>query len=98
MIILYQFSIFFYTQLLRIASLFNPKAKQWIEGRKNAFAYLDKNLSSSDELIWFHCASLGEFEQGKPLMERLKKEQPHYKILVTFFSPSGYELIGRAHV
>ncbi len=92
MVILYQFSIFLYTQLLRIASLFNPKAKQWIEGRKNTFAYLDENLSSSDELIWFHCASLGEFEQGKPLMERLKKKQPHYKILVTFFSPSGYEL------
>lgn len=92
MVILYQFSIFLYTQLLRFASLFNPKAKQWIEGRKNTFAYLDKNLSSSDELIWFHCASLGEFEQGKPLMERFKKEQPHYKILVTFFSPSGYEL------
>jgi 3-deoxy-D-manno-octulosonic-acid transferase len=77
--------------LVKIASLFNHKAKLWVKGRKNTFAYLKTHLSPDDEICWFHCASLGEFEQGKPLMEKIKQTHPHKKILVTFFSPSGYE-------
>lgn len=88
---LYQISLFFYSLLVKIASLFNHKAKLWINGRKNSFAYLKTHLQPNDEIIWFHCASLGEFEQGKPLMEKIKQSYPHQKIIVTFFSPSGYE-------
>lgn len=88
---LYQISLFFYSLLVKIASLFNHKAKLWVKGRKNTFAYLKTHLSPDDEICWFHCASLGEFEQGKPLMEKIKQTHPHKKILVTFFSPSGYE-------
>lgn len=88
---LYQISLFFYSLLVKIASLFNHKAKLWVKGRKNTFAYLKTHLSPDDEICWFHCASLGEFEQGKPLMEKIKQTHSHKKILVTFFSPSGYE-------
>lgn len=87
----YQIALFSYTILIRIASLFNHKAKLWINGRKNSFLYLKTQLKKEDKIIWFHCASLGEFEQGKPLMELIKKNEPEYKLLITFFSPSGYE-------
>lgn len=87
----YKIAIFTYTILVRIASLFNHKAKLWIKGRNNSFSYLKTQIKNNDQIIWFHCASLGEFEQGKPLMEKIKKLHPNYKLLVTFFSPSGYE-------
>lgn len=90
---LYSLNIFFYGIALRIASLFHAKAKLWVRGRKNLFAELEKKMGKDTKKVaWFHCASLGEFEQGRPLIETFKKEHPDYKILLTFFSPSGYEV------
>ena len=83
---LYQFSI-------NIASLFgNPKAMLWIAGRKGLFARLESTLKPNERRIWVHAASLGEFEQGRPLIEKIKELHPEYKIVLTFFSPSGYEV------
>ncbi len=74
-------------------ALFKPKAKQWIDGRKNIFDKIANDfLDNTSPIAWFHSASLGEFEQGKPVMEAFKKTYPHYKIVLTFFSPSGYEI------
>ncbi len=91
--VLYNLSIFSYHAFIRIASLFNHKAKLWVRGRKDIFGHIEKTLSQKikqgDKVIWFHCASLGEFEQGRPVLEELKKQG--YKIVLTFFSPSGYE-------
>lgn len=93
MIILYNFSIFLLRAGLRIASLFHPKAKAFVHGRKNLFRNLINDFrSASGEVVWVHCASLGEFEQGRPVIESLKREFPQVKILLTFFSPSGYEI------
>lgn len=89
---LYTIGIYCYSILIRIASLFNAKAQLFVKGRQNLFKEAQKQISPNDEIIWFHAASLGEFEQGKPIIEQCKKDFPHYKILVTFFSPSGYEL------
>ena len=88
---LYNISIQLYSVLIHIASPFNSKAKLWVEGRKNIFQKIKSELQNS-EVIWFHCASLGEFEQGRPLMEKIKSQEPNTKILVTFFSPSGYQI------
>ena len=90
--LIYQIALFSYTILIRIASLFNHKAKLWLKGRKNSFPYLETQIKKEDQIIWFHCASLGEFEQGKPVIEGFKQKHSDFKILVTFFSPSGYEL------
>ena len=76
----------------RIASLFNTKAKLWIKGRENTFSYLEKNISKSEKLVWIHTPSLGEFEQARPLIEAIKNQHSTYKILLTFYSPSGYEV------
>lgn len=86
---IYNLSIQIYGFALRIASLFIPKAKLWIDGRKNQQATFP--LVEGKKVLWFHCASLGEFDQGLPLMNLLKKEDPTLFLLVTFFSPSGYE-------
>ena len=77
---------------LKIAARFNAKLKLFVEGRKETFSKLVQSISENDPVIWMHVASLGEFEQGLPIIERLKKEYPTHKILVTFFSPSGYEV------
>ncbi len=91
--ILYNTSLRIYTILLWIISPFHRKAKLWIEGRKNIFIRLEKDFKDlSDKVIWIHTASVGEFEQARPIIERLKSDYPQYKILLTFFSPSGYEL------
>lgn len=87
---LYTIGIWFYGLGIRIASLFNEKAKQWVRGRKGIFAELEKTFDGKTYPIWVHCASLGEYEQAKPLIEKIKQEQPEIKILTTFFSPSGY--------
>jgi 3-deoxy-D-manno-octulosonic-acid transferase len=74
-----------------VVSLFNSKAKKWITGRKGLFEKLQQSIPSGEKIIWMHCASLGEFEQGRPLLEKMKKEYAGYKFLLTFFSPSGFE-------
>ncbi|MDD5571238.1 MAG: glycosyltransferase N-terminal domain-containing protein, partial [Bacteroidales bacterium] len=89
---LYNISIWLYYFAINVASLFNDKAKLWLRGRKGIFENIKTSLSGSDKIIWFHCSSLGEFEQGRPLIEKIKSEYPQYKILLTFFSPSGYEV------
>ena len=88
----YEIGIQSYKTAITIASVFNSKAKLWVKGRKNTFEYLEKNISKTDRIIWVHAASLGEFEQGRPIIEAIKKNHQEYKILLTFFSPSGYEV------
>ncbi len=89
---LYNLSIHLFGLAIRIASHFNPKAKLWIEGRKNIFEKLKTTIDPSAKIIWFHVASLGEFEQGRPVIECMRQQFPQHKILLTFFSPSGYEI------
>ena len=85
--ILYNLGILFIGLFMRLASLFNPKARQWVEGRKKLESQF-VNTNDKD-VLWFHCASLGEFDQGLPLLNKLKEESPESFILLTFFSPSG---------
>jgi len=87
---IYIVSVFFYSLLIKIASIFNKKAKLRNNGIKLTFNNLKK--FKSEKIIWIHCASLGEFEQGRPLIEKIKKEKPEYQIALSFFSPSGYEI------
>ena len=82
----------FASQIVKLLALFSPKIKLFVEGRKTVFQSLECKISSSDKTIWFHAASLGEYEQGLPVMEKIKKEFPNHKIVVTFFSPSGFEV------
>ena len=77
---------------LKIVALFNPKMKLFINGRKNVFKTLGNKIGPKDKTIWFHSASLGEFEQGLPVMEKIRILYPNHKIVLTFFSPSGYEV------
>ncbi|MCO5242014.1 MAG: 3-deoxy-D-manno-octulosonic acid transferase [Chitinophagaceae bacterium] len=95
-IITYNVFIRLYGFALKLASLWNPKAKLWVNGRKNFFEKLEKKQKSltnnNQPVIWMHCASLGEFEQGRPVLEKIREQQPHSNIIVTFFSPSGYEI------
>lgn len=90
---LYNFVVVMYGFVIRMASLTNPKAKLWISGRKDWRKKLQDQVSklNSSKNIWVHCASLGEFEQGRPLIEAIKQKHPEYKIVLTFFSPSGFE-------
>jgi len=78
--------------LLPIFGFFSPKMKLFVNGRKTVFGTLEQKINSSDKTIWFHAASLGEYEQGLPVMEKIKEKFPNHKIVVTFFSPSGYEV------
>ncbi len=89
---MYELIISLYTLGVGVASLFNPKARKMWKGGREAFRVLRDKVDSSSRYVWFHAASLGEFEQGRPIMERLRAEHPEYKILLTFFSPSGYEV------
>ncbi len=88
----YSFLVFMVESLLPLAGLFSLKMKLFVEGRKNVFDDLKKAFGKNDRIIWFHAASLGEYEQGVPVMEKMKKQFPAHKILLTFFSPSGYEV------
>lgn len=90
-VILYNIFLAFLSLGIRLASLFNTKAKKWVEGRKDIFKKLRDSIQGGN-IIWMHCASLGEFEQGRPLFEKLRTEHPDHKFLLTFFSPSGYEI------
>ncbi len=76
---------------MKVFSLFNVKTKKGVEGRKQSLNRVKNAFSKDDKVIWMHAASLGEYEQGLPVLEKLKDEFPTHKILVTFFSPSGYE-------
>ena len=76
---------------LRLVALFSKKIKLFVEGRKDVFGILRQKISAEDKTIWFHCASLGEFEQGVPIIEEIRKLKPDHKIVVSFFSPSGFE-------
>jgi 3-deoxy-D-manno-octulosonic-acid transferase len=89
---IYNISIWFYLIALNLSALFKPKAKLWVEGRKNIFKKIQKEILGSNSIVWFHCASLGEFEQGRPIIEAYKFKHPSHKILLTFFSPSGLEI------
>jgi len=89
---LYNLSIFFYSILIRLTAPFNIKAKQISKGRKQTFGELQSKIKHDRPIVWVHCASLGEFEQGRPIIEAIRKQHPGYQILLTFFSPSGYEI------
>lgn len=92
MIFLYKTAIFLYFLIARIISPFNKKAHFFVKGRKTWRKNLAVKVDKNERYIWFHCASLGEFEQGRPVIEEIKKQFPKYKIILTFFSPSGYEI------
>jgi len=89
---LYNLTILGYFLLVKIVSIRNEKARKWIEGRKDIFKRLRETITPGEKILWFHASSLGEFEQGRPVIEAIRKLKPDYKILLTFFSPSGYEL------
>jgi len=92
MLFLYNIIITLADFLLKIIALFNPKMKLFVAGRKTVFETLSQKIKASDKTIWFHAASLGEYEQGLPVIEKIKEKYPSHKIVVTFFSPSGYEV------
>ena len=89
---IYNIVIYFVLWGIAIASLFNEKVRKMWHGEREAFKILKQKVDPNAKYIWFHAASLGEFEQGRPLMERIRKDNPQYKILLTFYSPSGYEV------
>lgn len=89
---IYNIVIYFVLWGMAIASLFNEKVRKMWRGEREAFKILKQKVDPNAKYIWFHAASLGEFEQGRPLMERIRKDYPQYKILLTFYSPSGYEV------
>ncbi len=90
--IIYSIIIKLYVFIIHIASIFNNKAKLWVKGRKNLLNKINEKIFKTTHNIWFHAASVGEFEQARPLIEKIKTQFPNYKIILTFFSPSGYEL------
>jgi 3-deoxy-D-manno-octulosonic-acid transferase len=90
-LILYKFFLFLYRLAAGVFSLFNAKAEKWVNGRKDWEEKIKATLRPGEKRIWVHCSSMGEFEQARPLVEALKEQFPVYKIVVTFFSPSGYE-------
>jgi len=92
MLFLYNIITLLASQLLKLVALFSPKMKLFEDGRKSVFQTLANKIQTSDKTIWFHAASLGEYEQGLPVIEAIKKQFPNHKIVITFFSPSGYEV------
>jgi 3-deoxy-D-manno-octulosonic-acid transferase len=93
MTVLYNLSVFALRIVVQLAALFHPKARAFVTGRKRLLNKITADFQASTAtVVWVHCASLGEFEQGRPVIEALKKERPDIKILLTFFSPSGYEV------
>ncbi|MFS4455943.1 3-deoxy-D-manno-octulosonic acid transferase [Maribacter sp. 2304DJ31-5] len=92
MSVLYNFLVSVSWFFIRSISFANPKLGLFVTGRQRTYGILERTITKSDKVIWVHAASLGEYEQGLPIMERLKKEYPSHKLLLTFFSPSGYEV------
>jgi 3-deoxy-D-manno-octulosonic-acid transferase len=90
--VLYNIGILIFTALAHLIAPFNSKVSLWIKGQKNWAGKIKETIKAGDRTVWIHCASLGEFEQGRPVLEAIKKEMPEYKIVLTFFSPSGYEI------
>lgn len=88
---IYSAAVWFYGLGIFAASFFNPKARLWIQGRKKIFRQIEDKVKN-DNVIWVHASSLGEFEQGRPVIEEIRHRYPQSKILLTFFSPSGYEI------
>ena len=88
----YSSIVLFAAFLLKIIAIFNKKIKLFVDGRKNVFEVLSNKIKQTDKTIWFHAASLGEYEQGLPVIEKIKIKFPHHKIVLTFFSPSGFEV------
>ena len=92
-LLFYNIFLLLYQAGIGLVSLWNPKARQWINGRKNILERLHSELKTQNsKLVWVHCSSLGEFEQGRPVIEKIKTQYPNSKLLLTFFSPSGYEI------
>lgn len=92
MLFFYNLLLILAAQVVKILALFSPKMKLFVNGRKTVFQTLRNNIKPEDKTIWFHAASLGEYEQGLPVMEKMKAEFPDHKIVLSFFSPSGYEV------
>ena len=92
MFFIYNLLAVFSELVLKIMALFNPKIKLLVEGQNTVFGILKSKIKAYDKMIWFHAASLGEYEQGLPLMEKIKSKYPNHLIVLTFFSPSGYEV------
>ena len=88
---MYTLGIYLYAALVRLAALFgHKKAKLMLEGHKEIFSVLKEKVKPGCDYVWFHASSLGEFEQGRPMIEKLRAEHPEYRVVLTFFSPSGY--------
>ena len=92
LIVLYSIGMYVLVLGVLLASIVSKKARKLVKGIPHTFKILKAEIKPDDRVVWFHAASLGEFEQGRPLMQRLREEHPEYKILLTFFSPSGYEV------
>lgn len=92
MFFLYNLIVYIAGFLLKIVALFSPKIKLFVNGRTNVFSVLASKINKEDKTLWFHAASLGEYEQGLPVMEKIRQKFPDHKIVLTFFSPSGYEV------
>ncbi len=90
--LIYNFGIYVTLLVLKGISIFNHKIKLGITGRTHIFKILENKISQTDKTFWFHCASLGEYEQGLPVFRELRKDYPKHKIVLSFFSPSGYEI------
>ncbi|MBN2520064.1 MAG: 3-deoxy-D-manno-octulosonic acid transferase [Bacteroidales bacterium] len=90
--LLYEIGLRFFYFMALTGSLFDKKARLWVKGRKGLFRRIRNEIDNINSIAWFHCASLGEFEQGRPIIEEFKLKYPHFKLLLTFFSPSGYEI------
>jgi 3-deoxy-D-manno-octulosonic-acid transferase len=90
--VLYNIGILLFSAVARLLSPFSSRASLWVRGRNKWAEKIAGSIKPGDRVIWFHCASLGEFEQGRPVIEAIRKEAPEFKIVLTFFSPSGYEI------
>ncbi len=90
--LIYDAGIILYSALAFLSSPFNDKARMWVEGRRNWYRKLREGVDSEARNIWIHASSLGEFEQGRPVIEKIRSEKPDHRIILTFFSPSGYEI------
>ncbi|HET9823707.1 MAG TPA: glycosyltransferase N-terminal domain-containing protein [Chitinophagaceae bacterium] len=102
LVFFYDIFLWLYVAGIRITATWNPKALKWVKGRRDIFDKIGSSVNPNSKIIWVHCSSLGEFEQGRPVMEKLKERFPNFKLLLTFFSPSGYEVkkdyVGADHV